>query len=79
MEDLLRSTGLYRITLGKEMTPTNANKKVKWDNGNDEARGLIRMSISHDLSFDLQSIDRPKEAWENIESMFGKHNIIRAQ
>jgi hypothetical protein len=37
------------------------------------------MSISPDLRFHLQSIDKPKEAWENIESVFGKHNIIRAQ
>jgi hypothetical protein len=79
MEDLLRSKGLYQITLGNETTPTNADKKAKWDNRNDEARELIRMSISLDLRFHLQSIDKPKEAWENIESVFGKHNIIRAQ
>jgi hypothetical protein len=76
MEDLLRSKGLYQITLGKETTPIDANKKSKWDNRNEKARGLIIMSISPDLRFHLQSIDKPKEAWENIESMFGKHNII---
>jgi hypothetical protein len=79
MEYLLISKGLYQITLGNETTPTDADKKVKWDNRNDEARGLIIMSISPDLRFHLQSIDKPKEAWENIESVFGKHNIIRAQ
>ena len=46
MEDLLRSKGLYQITLGKEKTPSNVDKKAKWDNRNDEACGLIRMSIS---------------------------------
>jgi hypothetical protein len=51
MGDLLRSKGLYRITLGKETTPTDAAKKVKWDNRNDEAHGLIGMSISSDLRF----------------------------
>jgi hypothetical protein len=76
MEDLLRSKGLYRITLGKEKKPTDADKKVKWDNRNDEACGLIRMSISLDLRFHLQKIDKPKESWENIECVFGKHNII---
>jgi hypothetical protein len=75
MEDLLISKGLYRITLGKETIPTDADKKSKWDNRNDEAHGLIKMSISH-LSFHLQSIDKPKEGWEKIESVFGKHNII---
>jgi hypothetical protein len=79
MEDLLRSKGLYWITLGKEITPTDADKKSKWDNSNDEVRGLIRMSISPDLRFHLQSIDKPKESWEKIESVFGKQNIIQAK
>jgi hypothetical protein len=37
MEDLLRSKGLYRITLGKEKEPTDDDKKNKWDNRNDKA------------------------------------------
>jgi hypothetical protein len=73
MEDLLGSKALYRITLGKETAPTDADKKAKWDNRNDKARGLIGMSISLDLRFHLQSIDQPKEAWKKIESVFGKH------
>jgi hypothetical protein len=36
MEDLLRSKGLYRITLGKEKEPTDDDKKTKWDNRNDK-------------------------------------------
>ena len=79
MEDLLRSKGLYRITMGTKTAPTDDDKKSKWDNRNDEARGLIGMSISPNLRFHLQSIDKPKESWEKIESVFGKHNIIRAQ
>jgi hypothetical protein len=79
MEDLLRSKGLHGITLGKETAPTDADKKSKWDNRNDEARRLIEMYISLDLRFHLQSIDKPKEAWEKIEFVFSKHNIIRAQ
>jgi len=79
MEDLLRSKGLYRITLGKETTPIDVDKKAKWDNRNDKAHGLIEMSISPNLRFHLQSIDQPKEAWDKIKFVFGKHNIIRAQ
>jgi hypothetical protein len=79
MEDLLRSKGLYQITLGKEKAPTDADKKAKWDNRNDEAHGLIRISISPDLRYHIQDIDDPEEAWEKIESVFGKLNIIRAQ
>jgi hypothetical protein len=76
MEDLLRSKGLYRITLGKEKAPNDTDKKAKWDNRNDEAHGLIRISISPDLRYHLQDIDGPKEAWNTIESVFGKLNII---
>ena len=79
MEDLLRSKGLYRITMGTETTPTDDDKKSKWDNRNDEARGLIGMSISPDLRYHLQGVDDPKEAWDKIEFVFGKLNIIRAQ
>ena len=79
MEDLLRSKGLYRITLGKQKTPTDADKKAMWDNRNDKACGLIRISISPDLRYHVQDIDDPKEAWNTIESVFGKLNIIRAQ
>jgi hypothetical protein len=66
MEDLLRSKGLYQITLGKEKEPTDDDKKVKWDNRNDEARGLIRMSISPDLRFHLQEIDDPMKLGKRL-------------
>jgi hypothetical protein len=79
MEDLLRSKGLYQITLGKETTPNDDDKKDKWDNRNDKERGLIRMPISPYLRYHLQGIDDPEEAWNTIESMFGKLNIILAQ
>ena len=76
MKDLLRSKGLYWITLGKETTPTDYDKKLKWANRSDEASGLIEMSISLDLRFCLKEIDDPDEAWEKIEYVFGKLNII---
>jgi hypothetical protein len=37
------------------------------------------MSISPDLRYHLQEIDDLEEAWDKIESVFGKFNIIRAQ
>jgi hypothetical protein len=79
MENLLGSKGLYRITLGKEKEPIDVDKKVKWANRSDEARGLIGMPISPDLTSHLKEIDDPDEAWEKIESVFCKLNIIRAQ
>jgi hypothetical protein len=78
MENLLRSKGLYWITLRKEQEPIDDEKKFKWENMNDESCGLIRISISPDLRFHHQGIDAPDEAWENIEVVFGKHNIVRA-
>jgi hypothetical protein len=78
MEDLLRSKGLYRITLGKETTPTDDDKKSKWDNRNDKACGLIIISISLDLRYHLQGIDYLEKSWNTIESVFGKLNIIQA-
>ena len=65
--------------MGMETIPTDDDKKAKWDSRNDEARGLIRMSISHDLRYHLEGIDDPEEASNTIESVFGKLNIIRAQ
>jgi len=79
MEDLLRGKGLYWITMGTKTTPTDDDKKDKWDNRNDEARWLIGISISLDLMYHLQGIDDPEAAWDKIESVFGKLNIIRAQ
>ena len=70
---------MYRITLGKETAPTDDDKKSKWDNMNEKARGLIRMSLSPDLRYHLQGIDDPKEDLNTIESVFCKLNIIRAQ
>jgi hypothetical protein len=68
MEDVLRSKGLYQITLGKELEPTDDEKKVKWDNKSDEARGLIGMSISLDLRFHLQGIDALDASWTKLEA-----------
>ena len=78
MEDVLRSRGLFRITSGKETEPTDVNdKKIKWKNRCDEARGLIRMSISTNLWFHISGIDELDKAWEKLESVFGKQNEIR--
>ena len=35
------------------------------------------MSISTDLRFHISRIDELDQAWEKLESMFGKHNEIR--
>ena len=77
MEDVLRSRGLFRITSGKETEPTDDDKKIKWANRCDEARGLIGMSISTDLRFHISGIHKLDKAWKNLESVFSKHNEIQ--
>jgi hypothetical protein len=76
MEDVLKSKGLYRITLGKELEPTDDEKKSKWANKSDEARGLIKISISPNLRFHLQGINALDVAWTKFEFLLSKHNII---
>ena len=44
--DLLRSKGLYRIATGQETKPKDEENAAKWENRQDQARGLIGMSIS---------------------------------
>ena len=78
MEDLLRSKGLYRITLGTEVALDEDEKQVKWKNKNDQARGFIGMSISPDLRFHLDGEDSPVKAWEKLNNFFGIKNEIQA-
>lgn len=77
MEYVLRIKGLYQITLGTKQAPYNGENKVKWDNKNDKACGLIIIFISLDLRFHLQGINGPNKACKNLEVVFGKHNIIQ--
>jgi hypothetical protein len=62
--------------LGKEKSPTDVENKSKWDSKNDEECGLIKISISPYLQFHLQGIDDLDEAWDKLESIFDKHNVI---
>ena len=76
MEDLLRSKGFYRITLGTELSPDDDEKQAKWETKNDQARGLIGMSISPNLRFHLDGEDSPVKAWEKLNKNFGIKNEI---
>ena len=74
---LLRSKGLYRITMGKEVEPNSQVEKTKWFNKLDEAYGLLCLSISSDLLFHVESASFPNEVWTKLEGLFGKQDVLR--
>ena len=75
MEDILRSKGIYRITLGIETAPIDDEENIgQWERKNDQDHGLIRMSISLDLIFHLYGLYSPIEAWEKLNNVLGLKN-----
>jgi hypothetical protein len=63
MEDLLRSKGLYRITLGKEKEPTYDDKKFKWANRTDDKPiqlGVNGIAGTSNKALVPQQKDKPK-------------------
>ena len=75
---ILRSKGLYRIATGQETKPIDGDKAAKWENKQDQAQGLIGMSIAQDLRFHIQEIDSPHEAMKKLNTVFGIQNEIRS-
>ena len=59
MVDLLICKELYRISPWLESKPIDGDKKAKWENKQDQARGLIGMSIAQDIRFHMKEIESP--------------------
>ena len=78
MVDILRSKGIYRIATRLKTKPSNDDKVAKWENKQDQARGLIRISIAQDLWFHVLDIETPHEALDKLNTVFGIQNQIRA-
>ena len=57
---LLRSKGLYKVTLPLENEPNVVIEKAKWHNRFDEANGLLCLSIYPNLLFHLDGLTTPK-------------------
>ena len=53
---LLRSRGLYRVTMALEIEPNAIVEKSRWHNRNDEAYGLLCLSLSMKLLFHLDGL-----------------------
>ena len=68
---LLRSRGLYIVTLSLENEPNVLIEKANWHNRLDEAYGFLCFSISIDLLFHLDGFTTPNQVWTQLESLFG--------
>ena len=77
MQVSLRSKGLFRMKMGRETKPHLPTKKNKFLNYLDEAFGFLCTHISRYLLFHLEGLRTPKEAWEKLEVLFGKHDELR--
>ena len=59
MDILMRSEGLFRVTMETKYDPNAATKKIKWKNRRDEVYGLLCLSNSRDILFHLNGISSP--------------------
>jgi hypothetical protein len=74
---LLRSKGLYQVTMGTEKEPTAPAKKIKYFNKLDEAIGMIFLSISIYLLFHVIGATIPDVVWTTLEGLFDKKDAMR--
>ena len=77
MEIFLRDKGINRVTMTTEANPNADTKKIRWHNRKDETYGLLYLSISIELLFNIDSLTSPNEVWENIEEIFGNIDGMR--
>jgi hypothetical protein len=74
---LLRSKGLYRVTMGTKKEPTAAVEKIKYFNKLDEVIGLICLLISRYLLFHVNRATTADVVWTTLEGLFGKQDVMR--
>ena len=60
-----------------KVEPGSAIEKSRFLNKKDEAFGFLCLSISEDLLFHLTDLKTPKEIWDKLESLYGKHDDLR--
>ena len=76
MQVALHNIGLFRMTMGREIGPQQYVEKNKFSNRLDEAFNFMCTQISWDILFHLEGQRTLKEAWDNIESLFGKQDEL---
>ena len=77
METQLHSKGLYRVAMDTEVEPGSAIEKSIFLNKKDEAFGFLCLSIFDDLLFHLTDLKTPKQIWDKLEYLYGKHDDMR--
>ena len=77
MHVALHKLGMYKMTMGRETEPQQYVEKNKFLNHLDEAFGFMCTHIYWDILFHLEGLRTPKEAWDNLESLFGKKYEIK--
>ena len=77
MQVALHKPGLFRMKMGRETEPQQYVEKKKNLNRLDEAFDFMCTHIFRDLLFHLEDLKTPKEAWEKLKSLFGKHDELR--
>ena len=73
----LRLKGIYKVTMGTEVEPSSIVNKSNFFKRLDEAFGMLCLSISSDLLFNIDSLTTPNEVWLNLEALFGKTDEMR--
>ena len=77
MDILMRSKGIYRVTMTTESNPNAETKKIKCHNRRDEAYGLLCLSIFRDLLFPLDGLTSPNEVWEKLQDLYENTDNMR--
>jgi hypothetical protein len=71
---LLRSRGLYQITMATKVEPNSADVKIDFLNRQDMAIGFIFLSISPEILhqvYEESQESNPNELWTRLEVLFG--------
>ena len=77
MEIQLHARGLYWVTMDIEEEHTHVIDKAIFFNKKDEALGFLCLSISKDLLFHLSGLKTLKDIWDQLASLYGKHDDLR--
>ena len=60
-----------------KVEPNSVVEKAKYSNRFNEAFGLLRLSISREILFHIDSFTTPNEFWVKLETLFGKTDELR--